>query len=109
MTYKEIRLIKKTLDTLEAGCVKRAKQLFDSIMPEMQPYVEDVSRTQSAEGFKIPGRKGYLVLFNRYLQELYAQGMTVADPELETKRAKFDQHPSSAPIIPTGAMDWIDG
>lgn len=109
MTSKEIRRIKKTLDTLEAGFVKRTQQLFDSIIPEMQPYVEDALRTGNVDSFELPGRKRYLVLFKRYLQELYAQGMTLADLELEAKRAKFDQHPSPAPIIPTGAMDWIDG
>jgi len=108
MTSKEIKRIKKTLDTLETGFVKRSKQLFDSIIPEMQPYVKDALRTGSADGFELPGRKRYLVLFKRYLQELYAQGMTLADQELEAKRAKFDQHPSPAPVIPTGAMDWID-
>ncbi len=110
MTSKEIRRIKKTLDTLEAGFVKRTQQLFDSIIPEMQPYVEDALRTGNVDSFELPGRKRYLVLFKRYLQELYAQGMTLADLELEAKRAQFDdQHPSPAPIIPTGAMDWIDG
>jgi len=109
VTSKEIKRIKKTLDAFEAGFVTRAKQLFDSILPEAQPYVEDVLRTGNVDGFELPGRKRYLVLFKRYLQELYAQGMTIADLELEAKRAKFDQHPSPAPIIPTNAMNWIDG
>jgi SPP1 gp7 family putative phage head morphogenesis protein len=109
MTSKEIRRIKKTLDTLEAGFVKRAKALFDNMISEMQPYVEDALRIGNVDSFEMPGRKRYLVLFKRYLQELYAQGMTLADQELEAKRAKFDQHPSPAPVIPTGAMDWIDG
>ena len=99
MTSKEIRRIKKTLDTLEAGFVKRAKQLFDSIIPETHPYVGDALRTGNVDGFELLGRKRYLVLFKRYLQELYAQGMTIADLELEAKRAKFDLNPSPAPVI----------
>ena len=108
MTFKEIKRIKKTLDTLEAGFLSRAKSLFEGLLPELTPYVEDALRTQNVEGFELPGRKWYIVLFKRYIQELYAQGMATADLELEAMRKQFAVPSSPSPEVPIEAMNWID-
>lgn len=112
LSQNEIRRIEKTLDILEEGFVKRGLALGASILPEIRPYVEDIFNAKdpkNADDFEMPGRKRYMILFKRYIQELFAQGMNLADMELQERRAQFDeQMPKPQDILPVEAMNWID-
>ena len=109
MKPRDIKRIKTTLDTLEKGFIKRSLDLWRSLLPELRPWVADVLRTEKLDDIEVPGRKRYLVIFKRYIQELYAQGMTLADMEIQAKKRHFtDEEEDHPPIIPEKAVAWTD-
>ncbi len=111
MTKQEIIQINKTLDILEEGFQKRALSLFQQVSKELAPIAGRILRNGKIDPdtFEIPGRKRYLALFERYIQELFIQGMTLAEAEVDAKRkAQFGVGITDKPVIPEDAIKWMD-
>ena len=111
MTASELKRIKQTLDILEGGFMKKALSLFRQVLKELPPIVSRTLRDGKieAESFEMPGRKRYISLFERYIQELFVQGMTLAEMEIEAKRkAQFKEKVTKDSVIPEDAVKWMD-
>lgn len=102
MNTQDLQRIKKTLDVLEAGFLRKSAKFFRSILPEMKKEVD-----KQGSIIELPGRDKYLNLFRSFLTELYAQGMWLAFREIEAKRAQYSNEVKSEPVIPENAVQWI--
>ena len=120
-----IKRIEKTLDFLEESFRKKALSLFGQLLKSELPAQVMRSMRQAKEepgkleeilsGFEMPGRKRYIALFERYVQELFIQGMNLGIKEIDakreaarSKRVGFAIEVTGDPVLPAGAIKWMD-
>lgn len=104
------REIENTLDTLEDGFKVRVMAHFARVVEQLEESVEKILSSVKMPEIELPGKDRYLGLFQRYLFELFNQGMVMALDEVDEMRAGYRSF-SGAEVLdipkePLLAIEW---
>jgi SPP1 gp7 family putative phage head morphogenesis protein len=84
LTDRQVQAIARTLERMDDGLMQKAGGQLAAMLPEWEGLAGEIT---PGKGLQVPGLAGFQGLLERYLLELYVQGMGLALQEVESLAA----------------------